>query len=245
MKKILLACAAVLVCAIGVMAQKVKQSNTNMPFTQTKNVGEFSALNAASMFNVYISEGNSSQIEIKANQDILKFVEATVEAGELKLRLTDDGRNDRWNHYQNLKVDVYLSKDKLSSIKASGAVDIYNAGTLKADNLVISASGSSDVKLNLQVSGSLTCNASGASDIELRGEGNEATATASGSSDLDMKYFKLKQLKAKLSGASDGDFYVTESAELIASGSSDIKYYGAPKTVNVRKTGAADIKRGK
>lgn len=243
MKKLVLSIIAVIVCIGVVTAQKSKDNKVNMPFSETRNVGNFNALNVSSIFNVYISDGNSTSLEIKSTHDVLKYVTTEVVNGTLVIKLEKE--QQKWGGQEKKRIDIAISKSNLSAIRASGAVDVYGLGTITAGDLVLQASGASDVKIKAQVSGELTCNASGSSDIELKGTGNTATVKASGSSDVEMKHFVLNSAKVMVSGASDVSVNATEYLDLSASGSSDVKYYGEPKKVDVKKSGASDIERGR
>lgn len=244
MRKLVLSLIAVIFCVGAVTAQKNEHVKVKMPYNETRNVGNFNALNVSSVFNVYISDGNSSSVQIRSSHDVLKYITTEVVSGTLVIKLTK--APEKWESQgQKRRIDISISKSNLSAIRASGAVDIHGLGVIKTGNLVVIASGASDVKINAEVSGELTCTASGSSDIELKGSGNNASVKASGSSDVEMKRFILNSAKVMVSGASDVTVNATEYLDLSASGSSDIKYYGEPKRVDVRKSGAADIERGR
>ncbi len=243
MKKLLFSLVAIIICAAAV-AQKKSYSKNDMPFKESRNVGNFTSLNVSSIFNVYISAGDSPVLEIKSTHDMLKYVTTEVIRGELVIKF-DRPWNFRGDRDNNRKINIYISKNRLSAIKASGAADIFGKDVLKADNIEITASGSSDIQLNLKVNGMLKCNASGSSDIDLTGEGKQGYVIASGASDIGMKKFCLNTLEAKISGASDADFYVSDSISVRASGASDVTYYGSPEYVNIDKSGSSDVRKGR
>lgn len=244
MRKLVLSLIAIIFCAGAVIAQRNEDVKVKMPYSENRNVGSFNALNVSSIFNVYISDGNSASVQIQASHDILRYITTEVVSGTLVIKLNK--APEKWEiQGKKRRIDISVSKSNLTSIGASGSVDVYGLGTIKAGNLRVSASGASDVKIKAEVSGVLTCTASGSSDIEIKGTGNSATIKASGSSDVEMKHFVLKSAKVMVSGASDATVNATEYLDLSASGSSDIKYYGEPKRVDVRKSGASDIERGR
>jgi membrane-associated HD superfamily phosphohydrolase len=243
MKKILL---PLLLGFITVMAVShlfaSDKNNLNLKYTQTRDISSFHSIRVSSIFNVYVSEGTSSKLEIKATHDILNKIQTSVENGELIISM-DKNYNNRNNVYKNLEVNIYVSCDNLRGVRASGATDVYSMGLLRTTDLDISANGASDVKMDVQVSNLLKCSASGSSDIQLSGSASSANLTASGASDIDFKKFFVKTATAVASGSCDIILNVSENLTAKASGSCDIVYYGDPKITDVRATGSSDIVR--
>ncbi|MEG0517622.1 MAG: head GIN domain-containing protein [Bacteroidales bacterium] len=218
------------------------KNKLNMKYTQTRDISSFHSIKVSSMFNVYVSPGTSSKLEIKATHDLLNKIQTNVENGELIINM-DKSDCIRNNFYKNLEINIYVSCDHLRRIRASGATDVYSTGLLRADDLDISVSGASDVKMDVQVSHILKCSASGSSDIKLSGSASSADLTASGASDIDFKKFFIKTANVVASGSCDIILNVSESLTAKASGACDIVYYGDPKTTNVHAGGSSDIVR--
>lgn len=236
---LLLGCIAIMVVS-HVIANDNLKDKLDLKYTQTRNISSFNSVRVSSMFNVYISAGTSSKLEIKATHDVLNKIHTSVENGELIIKM-DKSYNDRNNTFRNMEVNIYVSCNDLRRITASGATDVYSTGLLKTGDLDISVSGASDVKMDVEVSNSLKCTASGSSDIKLSGRANSADLVASGASDIDFKKFFVKTITAVASGSSDMVLNVSESLNAKASGASDIVYYGTPKITNVQASGSSDI----
>lgn len=218
------------------------KNKLNLKYTQTRDIPLFHSIKVSSVFNVYVSEGTSSKLEIKATHDILNKIQTSVENGELIISM-DKNYNNKKNSYKNLEINIYVSCENLCGVRASGATDVYSTGLLRTTDLDISVSGASDVKMDVQVSNLLKCSASGSSDIKLSGSASSADLTASGASDIDFKKFFVKTANAVASGSCDIILNVSESLTAKASGACDIVYYGDPTTTNVHASGSSDIVR--
>ncbi|MEF9985711.1 MAG: head GIN domain-containing protein [Bacteroidales bacterium] len=214
-----------------------------LKFTETRTISKFNSIRVSSIFDVYISPGNSSELKIRSthNLAILNKIKTDVVNGELIISFKDANSETRKNNFRDLQIKIYVSTDKINMIKASGASDIYSNGLLNADNLEICASGASDVNLNVVVKGTVKCVASGSSDIILLGNADSGDIKASGASDVDCKKFPLKSVKAVASGSSDIYLNVLEKLDVTASGASDIFYIGNPQITNCSSSGSSEI----
>lgn len=253
MKKILLPlillCIFSAICFTQISAYDVdvKNEKKELKYTQKRSVETFHSIRVSSVFNVYVKQDNSPALEIKATHDLLDKVITRVENGELVIEMQNDDKKEKrgWRDqlYSDLQINVYVSCGMLNAIRASGATDVYSVGVLVADDMKLTASGSSDIKLALEVKNSLTCMASGSSDIVLSGSVPFAEIKASGASDIDTKKMIVKSVKAVASGSSDLYLNVSESLDVNASGSSDVYYTGNPVTTNINSSGSSDVRR--
>jgi|AGTN01.1.fsa_nt_gi Protein of unknown function (DUF2807). len=177
----------------------------------------------------YVTVPQLKKIEASGGSDIL--FQTPFKAEEFEVRLS--GGSD-------LK-DLTLGCRSFTANFTGGSdasVRFSSVGVLKVD-----ASGGSDVELYDISAGECNVNTSGGSDIELHGKTDNLVINASGGSDVSAFELRATRCRASLSGGSDGEFYVTDTFTVTASGASDVSYKGNPPTVNKEKDRSSTIKQ--
>jgi hypothetical protein len=211
--------------------------------TQNRQVANFKEIRVGSGIDLYLKQGNTESLVLTAPSDKIGKIITEVRNGVLEIHLERNNWNWGWNwNTGKSSPKVKLTFKDINKLMAGGGSDVYSEGRLLFDQIVIDASGGSDIKLDLTAE-AVDCETSGGSDTVLTGSSKYFKGNASGGSDLKAKDFRTQSAKITSSGGSDAHIWV--EAELIAnaSGGSDIYYYGSPKSVKVNKSGGSDISR--
>ena len=207
----------------------------NAQQSQRREVGSFSKINASGSVNVFYTQSDTQSVVVKGNASELDRVEVSVDKSILTI-------NNKGNFIET--VEVHISHNKLSGIEASGATVFKTTNTITGDSLDIDLTGSSNLKLNVQVR-SLKCLQSGASSAVIRGSADNMDANISGASTL--KTFELSSKKAVVvtTGAANARVFATEKVVANAGGASDIRIKGNPTDIVSETSAAANISRVK
>lgn len=259
-KQQLVAVFALFLVALGCQAF-VSQGPVGEVIEETRDVSDFNSISVSSWMNVYISQGSSQKVEVHANEEFIEDIETKVVNGTLHVDFKGRWKNS-WNG-RDITAKVMVTVTSLDELESSGSSDVFFVTDYKGGDLEINSSGSSDVvaknnslvvgDLRLESSGSsdivlkdilaqqVFANCSGSSDIELHGEGDSLEVDTDGSSDFAGKKFTVAKCIAESQGSSDIYIRVTDEFEGVASGSSDITYYGTPRVNHVSTRGSADI----
>lgn len=193
----------------------------------------------SSGIDLIIRQGSEELLEISAHASLFKNIEVLHTNGKLTIRIKN---NQGWkNIFKNQQIKAYLTIRNLQSIQATGGSDVASDGIINVQNLNISASGGSDIRLNLK-SNNLTASASGGSDLILTGTAENFKGSASGGSDIRGDRFKTAYANLSASGGSDITIAVVKGLTANASGGSDINYIGNPD-VKQTSSGSGSIKR--
>ncbi|TAD85196.1 MAG: DUF2807 domain-containing protein [Bacteroidetes bacterium] len=208
------------------------------PNAQLRTTGSFSGIVVGGSFNVYISQAPTTTVAVSASKpSSVEFITTEVRDGVLYV-----GFNTKGMEWGGKDLRVYIALPTLNKIKVSGACDVFIDDQLRADDLFVELSGSSDFRGNLRIT-NLRLEAHGSSDFQLRGKATTAKITLSGSSDV--KAFELETdfCEINTSGASDVNITVQKEMKVKASGSSDVKYRGAGSLREVSSSGASTVKK--
>ncbi len=223
-----------------VKAQEVK----NLVYdanAEARKVGNFSGLDVSGVITVYLSQGNTSGVAISADGGDKAKIMTEVKNGVLHI-YTESGFWNKWN-WSDRKVKAYVTVTDLNKIVLSGAGQLNIVGTLKAENVKLTATGASVVKGSFNVS-ELSIDLSGASNATLKGQAGNLKIDVSGASVLKGYDLNAINCDASTSGASNIRINVEKSfSKLEASGASSIRYKGNPVIQNIQSSGASSIKK--
>jgi len=116
-------------------------------------------------------------------------------------------------------------------LEASGACQINTNGKFNTSKLSLDLSGASQARLDLNVTGRLEAEISGASYADIDGNTVWLVVDASGASKIEADQLTAKYAEVDASGASHARVFVTESIDADANGAGQIDCEGSPKTV--------------
>jgi hypothetical protein len=208
--------------------------------TEQREVPDFTAVDLRGSGNLVITQGSAPNLVVEARQDVLDRVKATVSGGTLTLDY-DGPWFTPWPFGGDNQVTYRLTVTDLTKIEAHGSGDIEGQQALVGDQLEVSASGSSDITLQLQVQ-NLSVRVSGSGDVTLSGTADVFAFTCSGSSDLRSREMKSRVATIECSGSADVEVNASEQLNVKISGSGDVSYAGDPE-IESGISGSGDIER--
>lgn len=212
----------------------------------------FSKIDVGSTFTVYLSQGDTEEVSISADENLFPFIEVEMINNRLRIRTT---RNI--THADELSVHITMVE--LEDIEISGAAEIFSTEHLEFQNIKMEISGASEGEMvftadefTLELSGSsdlfldfsaeeVYIEESGASDLNMIGNANYLRMDLSGSSEFDALNFETIECNLDCSGASNADVYVLEYLRVVASGASHIRYKGNPEIEIIELSGSSTL----
>ncbi|WCO02607.1 head GIN domain-containing protein [Psychroserpens ponticola] len=199
------------------------KGNGNVTSTDRAINENFNAIEVSRGLDVYLTQSDSENIRVQADENLQEIIVVKVENGVLNIYADE-------NISSASSKKVMVNFKNIERISTSSGSDVISTSIITADELEIYTSSGSDVELEVDVE-RLICESSSGSDIKLSGTTNIFRADASSGSDI--KAAKLKAQKTKAQANSGADITVNTSKELTASANSggDIKYYGNPEKV--------------
>ena len=202
---------------------------------ETRTVSSFKGIEVSGAFDILIRQGAVEEVVIESDANLLPVI-----VTEVKENILHIDTKKEVSHVTTMKV--YITVKHLSSIDASGAVDIRTDGKLSGQELSLDASGATDTKLELAYQ-KLKLDCSGASKIRLSGYSNQAKLDLSGASDIFGYDLLVENYDIEISGAGNAQINVTKKLRAEISGAGSIKYKGTPADVDQSVSGAGSIKK--
>lgn len=225
----------ILVAAIGINSTYAGNSDE----TEIRKVKNFNAIKVSAGIDLYITMGETEEVKIVADDDIIDKLITEVKDGTLRIYMKD---NNWFNWSVSGSRKAYVTVKELVAISASSGSDVKSENTLKGESLKVKASSGSDVEIDIFYKNFLLDTSSG-SDAKVSGKVKTFKAEASSGSDI--KARNLESTICKVRASSGSDITVSVSGELYAKASSgaDIRYYGNPDIRDIDESSGGDIKQ--
>ncbi|MDD3406254.1 MAG: DUF2807 domain-containing protein [Paludibacteraceae bacterium] len=201
---------------------------------ETRNVGQFSAIQLSGNITAYLTQSNNTEVNIRFPEGLENQVKTEVKNGELKIYVEG-------NKWITNEIFAYINTPNIKSIELYGASDLECTSNITAENLTLNLLGSSSADFNINVKKQLQLKTAGSSSVDLRGEAKSAEINILGASDLDAFDCTFSTCKLNATGASDAEITVTDSLWATATGTSEIDYAGSPKFVSQKTSGVSSI----
>lgn len=205
---------------------------------QTRKVSEFHGISVSTGIDLYLTQKNTQEVFVEADQDILEDLITEVEGGILKIHMKEKSwLQMNWN---NSPRKVYVSFTNLDQLKASSGSDVRSQSVLNLKNLDVDASSGSDVQLELNAS-EVNAESSSGSDITLKGKTTSLQVNASSGSDIDAAELQSERCNASVSSGSDIQVFVTDQLDANASSGGEISYSGNPAHKDINESSGGDV----
>lgn len=223
----------------------------------------FTAINLSFPVTVHIVENQGNTLSYSMDSWLFDILNVSIQNGVLYINTNNvpvlfTGIN-AFDYNMYIYVSAGNLKNTLEAVNLSGISTLY-LGNISPKRFIVNASGSSDLVgtvitnyISLHLSGSsdvaLTLHSgeanitlSGSSDAFIVGSSDSLALTASGSSNAYLLDFIVQSADITASGSSDVSVHVTGSLDITASGFSDVIYAGNPSIGRREETGSSDIR---
>ena len=237
MKKLLIAVFALI--SVNSFAQKWETIKGNGQVKkETREVSNFTSLASQGSMNVQISYGTSNSIVVEADENLLPYIETSVENGRLMIK-----PKKNVNLRSKSRMNVYVSMTKINSLKLSGSGDINGSGAFTNDSKTeMGVSGSGNLKLSFDSFKDLDLSIAGSGNIDLKGNStNTISAKVNGSGNIDCGDINSNDVDAKISGSGNVKVYASNSIDAKISGSGNVFYKGNATKINSKVAGSGKV----
>ncbi len=210
--------------------------------TEDRHLSGFNAVNLVGSYDVYIIQGATESVIVKAPDNVIGNIVTEVQNGVLKIyNKHNSGFHWGWNNGNN-KMVIYVSVKDINSISVTGSGDVYFKEGINTNSLKLIVAGSGDIygKVNVK---SLESSVSGSGDIKISGSAENSTVKVVGSGDFVGGNLLTVNTQVKVVGSGDAKVNASNKIDASVAGSGDIRYTGAAKSVSTSKSGSGDIER--
>ncbi|MBG9375132.1 DUF2807 domain-containing protein [Panacibacter sp. DH6] len=207
--------------------------------TETRPAGNFTRLSVGGPMNVTIRYGNSTNLTIDGDENLLPYIETTVKDGTLKIKVKDLN-----NINPTLKLTIQVSMTTIDGIAQAGSGTVSGSGNFESNgNTSFNMSGSGKLSLSFASFKASDISMSGSGSMQLKGniEG-QLEIHQSGSGSIDCLNAPCQSATARISGSGNMKLNAAKNLEAHISGSGAIYYSGSP-SLNSHISGSGRIKK--
>lgn len=215
----------------GLLASSALQASTVLPstfhkyeLTSNPDVKNFHGLAIQGPIQVFVKLGNTESLRMEADEEVLASLVMEVRGNILVIRPKPSITS--WaKKYEDKKIVAYVTAKTLTSLTMSGNSSIEVSGTINAEELTTTLSGSGRVSATVDVD-KLTSVISGSGHLDIKGRAERADITMSGASRFAGKSLKVDVLNTRMSGAGRVDIHADQQIDALISGSAQVNYSG-------------------
>jgi hypothetical protein len=200
-----------------------------------KDYTGFDKVALGNAFTVDISQGESFSVVLNVGDNLVEYLEVSMEGDTLKIGLKEGGDIIRG------RKNAEITMPELTSLSLSGSSDGTITGFKSTQVLEVSLSGDSSLQGEVEA-GDTSFNVSGGSRATLSGSGQNLTVAAGGGSTVDLSKFSTSD--ANVSAGGDSEVTVNTSGKLDAQadGNSTVYYLGNPTLGTINSTGSSEVR---
>ena len=204
---------------------------------QERKESSFNAVKVSGAFDVYFSQSDEQEIQIEADENLMRYIETNVEDGVLRIR-TKNGVNLRPT--QDMKVYVKAPKYRSVSIAGSGNL-VAETNINLNEKIRLSIAGSGDIKLQELNAPQVDVNISGSGTAQGHGSTRDIDIDVAGSGDVKMGELKAENAKISIAGSGNVWVFASMKLEVKVAGGGDIHYYGNPADIKSKLAGSGNL----
>lgn len=221
MKTNLLLVAGVMILLFTSCTEDFFIQGNGIPGSENRLVPAFTSVSSEGNFEVHITSGDSYEVLVNAESNLLSFIETDVNGGNLRIHL-----RGYTNLRNQLPVQLFITAPSVNGIVQSGS-GIITTGWLEGDvfSYVVSGSGSIETAVDAAIVEGIV---SGSGNLYVSGLARDATMILSGSGKIDAWDLAVRNCDAKISGSGDVWIDVEHYLKAVISGSGNVFYSGTP-----------------
>lgn len=193
----------------------------------------FDEIASSGDFKVVVKPGSEYSVEVKAESNLLSFIETEVSGSTLKIK-TRGVHSLITNH----PVEIFITTPVLDGISLSGS-GLIKTGSFLSDEFKIALSGSGDIDTQVTCE-VMHANVSGSGTIYLAGQASNSELVVSGSGKIKSFDFEQDLCNAVISGSGNMYVNVDETINARIWGSGMVFYVNTP-LVHTSITGSGGV----
>ena len=238
MKKLIITC-VLLALSVSSEAQswwntKKVRGNGTMT-TETRRTAAYEGISAGGSFDVLLVKGKEGNITIKGEENLIPYIQTTVEKGVLKIEIKK-GINLRITR----KMLVTVPYQDIEKASISGSGDFTSNATIKAEKFTTKVTGSGSMKLDVDA-GKINATLAGSGVITLSGTSQLLDCRIAGSGGINAYDLETKTTTAKVAGSGNIKTSVSDKITAKVTGSGNIYYKGNPAKIDAKSTGSGAV----
>jgi hypothetical protein len=222
--------------------------------TESRVVNEFTWIETQGAFDVYVKAGDTQQVLLTFDDNLLELIETEVSGGKLKIYCDSSYRSRHTCRVEitvpslegvtikgsgDMRIEDFNSDEFECRTDGSGDIEIIG---LKSNVLKCDISGSGDITVKDLAGDVLECRIDGSGGVTIDGTANEVKIDVNGSGDVDARDLTAKEVEVTVMGSGDVKVFAEESFDGSVYGSGGIVCFGDPQHKSRHVAGSGSIR---
>jgi hypothetical protein len=208
--------------------------------TEARDTGAFDGIALSGGFNVVVRQGTAIKLEVKADRNLLPYLETKVVDGS-KGRTLEIGPKRGFDISTSTNPTITIEMPVLRAIAVAGSGTV-KVEAMKTAGVDASIAGSGDIRFANLDAERLGLKVSGSGDIVAAGRAGSATVSIAGSGDVKAADLVAEDVKVSIAGSGDAQVQATRKLHVSIAGSGDVKYAGSPE-ISSSIAGSGKVRR--
>ena len=200
---------------------------------EERPVSYFNTIKVSSGINVYLSQGDNEKISVKADENLLDIIKTEIENEELKIYASEQIRHSK-------SKKVYVTVNDIEKISTSSGSNLYTETDIKSNNLDLSSSSGSNMKLNVETN-FIDASASSGANLMIEGITRDIEMDVSSGANIKAEDLIATICKAKASSGANAWITVKEKLNGEASSGGNVFYLGNPDKIQVNNSSGGNV----
>lgn len=202
---------------------------------QSRPLTGFSRIDAKGPIDVVVQQGDSYEVTVRGDENLVDRITTTVNGDELVIDLNG------WPILSSPKaLSVSVTMPQLQALISSGSGNVEAQG-LSGDSLDLENSGSGTVTASC-TQAEVHADVSGSGGLRLSGTATSLNLSSSGSGEADASQLPADDVRVDSSGSGNVSVQANRTIALYLSGSGDIAWQGTASVTSMVLTGSGRIR---
>ncbi|UXH78981.1 head GIN domain-containing protein [Roseateles amylovorans] len=209
--------------------------------TESRDVGAFDAVGLSGSFKVVVRQGTTDKVEIKADRNLLPYLETKVSEGS-KGRTLEINSKRGFQLSASTTPVIFLEMRQLRGLSIAGSGEISVEPMKTAGPVDASIAGSGDIRINGLDAERVGLRVSGSGDIVASGKANSLSVSVAGSGDVRARGLVVDEAKVSIAGSGDVSVQAAKRLNVSIAGSGDVGYMGNPE-ISMSNAGSGRVRK--
>lgn len=203
----------------------------------TRHPGSFTQLEQKGSYDVVVRYGNTHEVLLEGERNILDHLETDMEGNTLVIR-----SRKGFNLRPTRSIRILVTAPDLESVRTLGSGNITSETTLVDQNgLELSSKGSGDIRVEVQTP-RVNASSYGSGNVQISGETREVVLETNGSGNLEAIDLKTESAEIDIRGSGNASITASKSLDIAVMGSGNVNYKGNP-SIKTNIKGSGNVSR--
>lgn len=202
---------------------------------ETRNPGIFTKIQSSGSADVILMIGGNCTVTVEDDDNLLPYLETTVEDGTLQIRYKDE------ISVANDHAKIYVTAPTLSEVGTSGTSNIAISGLLKnPDKISFNTSGIGNIEGEVDAP-AVSASISGTGTVKLTGHTKDFDCELSGVGHADCGNLESENTTVSVSGVGAATVFASVHLDATVSGTGSVHYRGSPQNPEIHTSGVGSV----